>query len=100
MNTHEASASTSTSTSASASAAAQPEPATEALPTCRCGYSREHHFVSPKLEYSLTGWLWVFAGVNAMPKRVRMVCRQCSETVETYTDKASLESFRMGGGKH
>lgn len=80
--------------------ASTPSTASPERPTCRCGHDRDHHFVSPKLEYSFGGWLWVFAGVNAMPKRVRMVCRQCGDTVETYTDRAILESYRMGGGKH
>lgn len=67
------------------------------MPTCRCGYTREHHFVSPKLDYGLVGWFWILVGVNAMPRRVRYICRQCGETLESLTDKESLEKHRMGG---
>lgn len=66
-------------------------------PTCRCGFGLDHHFVSEKLEYGVRGWLWNFLGVNAMPTRIRFVCRQCGEVLRETTDPDELEAHRMGG---
>jgi len=51
----------------------------------------------PKLEYGVRGWLWNFLGVNAMPTRIRFVCRQCGEVLRETTDPDELEAHRMGG---
>jgi len=64
-------------------------------PTCRAhGHDRYHHAVDARLAYGPWGWLRLFTGVSAQPRKAAFRCRDCGETFETTADRAILSEFR------
>jgi len=64
-----------------------PDPRSEALPTCRCGHTREHAAVEAEPVYGgfvfLLGVMFGMGG--SKPKSVRFRCTQCHEVIEEST---------------
>ena len=66
---------------------------TEDLPTCSCGYDRNHPIVVPKNEYTIGGWILLLTGINAHPQRKRFYCPECQETFDATTDPEILRRY-------
>lgn len=64
--------------------------APEALPTCRCGHTREHEAVEAEPVYGgFTFLLGVMLGLGgSKPKSVKFRCTQCHEVIEESSDPA------------
>jgi len=60
------------------------------LPTCRCGYARHHHMVSPEYEHTFFGWFALLFGISARPLRIKYRCRRCEKVFDETTDPAVL----------
>ncbi len=67
-----------------------------ALPTCRCGFTRNDFWVSARAKYSTWGFIMgVFMGISGtLPKRIQFQCRKCGQIIEERTDRKSIEAFR------
>jgi hypothetical protein len=65
-----------------------------AVPTCRCGHDRYHHWVRARMRYGITAWTLLFQGSSARPKRITFCCGRCGEAFETTSDRTILEQFR------
>ena len=62
--------------------------------TCRCGYGRGHHMVSPVPTYTNWGKFWViFMGVSSVPIRLDFQCRVCGQTFDHTTDPDELRKL-------
>lgn len=62
---------------------------------CRCGHDRSHPMVTPKNDYTLMGWVWLYFGVTVRPKCVHFVCTLCGEEVARTTDPKEMEKYRF-----
>lgn len=60
------------------------------LPTCRCGFDRNHYRVSRNGQYTLTGWFLLTCGISVTPTKVEWQCRICNQTFDASTDPAIL----------
>ena len=63
-------------------------------PTCSCGHDRYHHHIRAELTQGTVGWLALFNGLSATPKRIVFSCARCGETFETTTDPVVLKQYR------
>ena len=62
-------------------------PASGGGPTCRCGFGRGHHMVSPVPTYTSWGKFWVFfMGVSSVPIRLDFQCRVCGQSFDHTVD--------------
>lgn len=60
-------------------------------PTCKCGFDKHHHFVTPENEYSFFDKILVMIiGTTCVPIRTQYKCRQCNEIFDETTDPAEL----------
>lgn len=65
-----------------------------ALPTCRCGHDRTHHWVRPEMRYGAKAWMLLFYGATAVPSEITFRCAQCGEAFETTRDPQLLKQYR------
>ena len=61
------------------------------LKTCKDGFNKFHHMVTPKTEYSAIGWFLVTFGITTRPKKIKYTCRKCNEILEESTSKEDLD---------
>lgn len=61
------------------------------LKTCRDGFDKNHHMITPKAEYSGIGWFLVTFGITTRPTRIKYTCRKCNEVLEVSTLKEDLD---------
>ena len=71
-----------------------PPPARGLRGTCSCGHDFEHYMVSANNDYTFWGWVLVWTGVSATPKRVRFRCRDCGETFAETDDPELCKRYR------
>lgn len=63
---------------------------TTKIPTCRCGYNRDHHMVNEEFEHTGVGWFLLLFGISAKPVRIKYRCRRCDQIFDETTDPAIL----------
>ncbi len=51
--------------------------------------------VTNQNSYSLWGWMSLYFGVTATPKKVCLVCSVCQEVIAETTDPAALEKYKF-----
>ncbi|WP_186646585.1 hypothetical protein [Fluviispira vulneris] len=61
------------------------------LKTCRDGFNKYHHMVTPKAEYSGIGWFLVTFGITIRPKKIKYMCRKCNEIFDESSSKEDLD---------
>lgn len=61
------------------------------LKTCRDGFDKYHHMVTPKAEYSGIGWFFVTFGITIRPKKIKYMCRKCLEVFDESTSDEDLD---------
>ena len=61
------------------------------LKTCRDGFDKNHHMVTPKAEYSSIGWFLVTFGITIRPKKIKYMCRKCNEIFDESSLKEDLD---------
>lgn len=73
-----------------------PGPDTDSGPRarCSCGHDHEHFMVSAENDYTFWGWVLVWTGVSAIPRRVRFRCRDCQEVFAETDDPALCQRYR------
>ena len=82
-------------TDASTETASKTETAEQAsLPRCRCGYDRDHHFVSPEPKHTFWGWVLITVGITSIPIWMGFRCRRCKALIEETTDPAVMKRYR------
>lgn len=62
--------------------------------TCSCGHDFAHYMVSPDNDYTFWGWVLVWTGVSAQPRKVRFKCRDCGETFAETEDPVLCSRYR------
>ncbi|APJ02587.1 hypothetical protein [Silvanigrella aquatica] len=60
--------------------------------TCRDGFDRHHHMVTPVAEYSGIGWFLVTFGITTRPSKIKYTCRKCNEVIEESSSKEDLDN--------
>lgn len=65
----------------------------EILKTCRDGFDKNHHMVTPKAEYSGIGWFLVTFGITTRPSKIKYICRKCNEIIAESTLKEDLDKY-------
>src|SRR5258706_8852309 len=63
-------------------------------PRCRCGYDRDHHFVSPEPKHTFWGWVLMTLGITSIPVKMGFRCRRCNTLIEETTDPAVIKRYR------
>jgi hypothetical protein len=62
-----------------------------ALKTCRDGFDKNHHMVTPQAEYSTIGWFLVTFGITTRPTKIKYTCRKCNEIFDESILKEDLD---------
>ena len=70
---------------------AKPKEEKPTLKTCRDGYDKNHHMVTPQAEYSGIGWFLVTFGITSRPTKIKYKCRKCNEIFDESTLKEDLD---------
>ena len=61
---------------------------------CFCGYTRDHHMVSPIATYTAWGKFWIILmGVSSIPIRIDFQCRICKERFDFTVDGEELKKY-------
>lgn len=68
----------------------QEDTGTNHLPTCRCGFDRNHYRVTRDGKYSGIGWFLMSMGISVEPSSVSWRCRVCNERFDHSTDPMEL----------
>lgn len=61
---------------------------------CPCGHTVDHKLVTRIVEYSRIGWLMIFIGISAHPRRVRYQCLQCNTFFHEENDPGVIRDKR------
>ncbi len=65
--------------------------------TCKCGYTRDHFWVSPQAQYSTWNFLMgLFMGLSmGEPRSIKFKCRQCETVIEESVDPEVIKKYNQ-----
>ena len=65
--------------------------------TCKCGYTRDHFWVSAEAQYpKLNFFMGLFMGLSmGAPKSIKFKCRQCDTVIEESADPDVIKQYNQ-----